>query len=315
MDDFFKPELPEDTIYHIGVSGGKDSTAVLLWMVHESGIPKHKLDVTFCDTDNEHQWTYDQIALLNERVHPIQTLLPDRGFFDLAMHKRRFPSTKARFCTQHLKIIPSQRHITGLLTACRKVVAVSGVRGDESTDRAKLEEWDYSSALLTLQWRPIIKWTIADVLAIHKKHGIPLNPLYSMGAQRVGCFPCIMSRKAEMRNITLNFPERITKIRDAENAFVTTYGRYSSFFARNTVPERFRTKSYTVNGEPFMEAIYENQGEDHEGNPIQVKVGERPMMVASIDDVSRWSLTGKRAKGSYKDDPPEPMSCMSGFCE
>lgn len=289
MSDFFKPELPDDTIYHIGVSGGKDSTAVLLWMVHESGIPHHKLDVTFCDTGNEHQWTYDQIALLSEQVFPIQTLFPALGFYDLAFHRRRFPSPKARFCTQELKIEPSKRHITGLLAACRKVVAVSGVRGDEGVARSTLEEWDYSNAVLTLQWRPIIKWTLVDVLAIHKKYNVPLNPLYAAGAQRVGYFPCIMSRKSEMRNITLNFPERIDKIREAENAFKTRAG-FSSFFIPKKTPLQFRSMAITT----------------EDGKVV---------MVPTVDDVCRWSLTGKRAKGSYKDDPPEPIGCMSGFCE
>lgn len=291
MNKFFQPDLPEETIYHIGVSGGKDSTAALLWMIHESGIPREKLDVTFCDTDNEHDWTIDHIRMLSEKVHPITVLNPDLGFYDLALKKRRFPSAKARFCTQHLKIIPTQRHITGLFAACKKVVSVSGVRANESEERSKLEEWDYSSALLTLQWRPLIRWTINDVLAIHRKYGIPLNPLYSMGAERVGCFPCIMSRKAEIRNITLNFPDRLDKIRNAEASFVQTFGRYSSFFATDKVPPRFRT------GGPYVS----DSGESY--------------MVATIDDVARWSLTGKRAQGSYQDDPPEPISCMSGFCE
>ena len=287
--NFFTPELPEDTIYHIGVSGGKDSTAVLLWMIHKSGIPHHKLDVTFCDTGNEHTWTYEHINLLSERVFPIKTLMPDLGFYELVEKKGRFPSAKARFCTEKLKIVPSVRYITGLYAACKKVVAVSGVRGDESKERATLEEWDYSNALLTLQWRPLIKWTIKDVLAIHKEFDIPLNPLYSMGAQRVGCFPCVMSRKAEMRNITLNFPDRIARIRELEIRMKES-GHPTGFFHANSVPKRFRT-------EPFI-----------------TKEGEH-IMVASIDDVSRWSLTGKRAQGSYLDEPQEPEQCMSGFCE
>lgn len=53
-----KSELPEDTIYHVGVSGGKDSGAVLLWMVHKSGIPREKINATFCDTGNEHERTH-----------------------------------------------------------------------------------------------------------------------------------------------------------------------------------------------------------------------------------------------------------------
>lgn len=290
MNDFFKPQLPDDTVYHIGVSGGKDSTAVLLWMIHESGVPHEKLDVTFSDTGNEHQWTYDHIAMLSEKAFPIQTLMPDLGFYDLAKKKRLFPSNARRFCTEHLKIKPSARHITGLLAACKKVVAVSGVRADESKDRSTLEEWDYSNSLLTLQWRPIIKWTISDVMAIHQKHGIPLNPLYAAGAQRVGCFPCIYSRKAEIRNIALNFPDRFDKIRQTEREIEEECGNIASFFASNTVPERFRTR------------------------PYQRKDGSWTT-VATIDDVAKWSLTGKRAVGSYKDDAPEKIHCMSGFCE
>lgn len=50
MNDFFKPHIPDDdsTVYHVGISGGKDSTAALLWLVHESGVPKHRINATFC---------------------------------------------------------------------------------------------------------------------------------------------------------------------------------------------------------------------------------------------------------------------------
>ena len=143
---------------------------------------------------------------------------------------------------------------------------------------------------MTMQWRPLITWKIEDVVAIHQKYGIPMNKLYAAGAHRVGCFPCIMSRKAEVRMIAQKFPERIAMIRDVENAFEADYGRYSSFFARNAVPERFRSKAFTT------------------------KEGEQ-MNVATIDDVVRWSMTGKRARGSYLDEEPEPVSCSSGFCE
>lgn len=106
-----------------------------------------------------------------------------------------------------------------------------------------------------------------------------------------GCFPCIMSRKAEIRLIAQKFPERIAMIRDAEQQFEREYGRYSSFFARNTVPERFRSKPYTT-----------PDGET--------------MNVATIDDVVRWSMTGNRARGSWEDEPEDQgISCSSGFCE
>jgi 3'-phosphoadenosine 5'-phosphosulfate sulfotransferase (PAPS reductase)/FAD synthetase len=289
--DFFVPDLPEDTIYHVGISGGKDSTAVLAWMLFDSGIPHHKIDVSFCDTMNEHDWTYDQVRWINENLHPVTTLQPKHGFFDLAIARKRFPSVKARFCTEELKIIPTKQHITGLFAAAKKVVAVSGVRAGESDDRSKLEVWDYSNALLTLQWRPIIKWTLNDVLAYHEKHGLPLNKLYAAGAERVGCWPCIMSKKKEIRNISLNFPERIEQIEREEIRHQTTHGRFSSFFYADKVPPRFRKTG------PYIA----KDGVEH--------------MVCSIRNVAEWSLTGHRAKGTWEDDPPEPIACNSGFCE
>lgn len=284
MKDFFKPDIPADAIYHVGVSGGKDSGAVLLWMVHESGIPRHQINATFCDTGNEHEWTYEQVEMLSRHVHPIETLKPKLGFFELAANKQRFPSSEARFCTQHLKIFPTQDHVRYLLEAHRHVVAVSGVRSAESFDRAKLLEWDYSGNLLCLSWRPLITWNIEDVLAIHAKYGIPMNKLYEAGSERVGCFPCILCKKKEIRAIALTFPERIDLIRDKERE----YG--SSFFTPGRTPARF-----------------------HSGSCVNKK-GET-VTFPYVDDVVRWSMTGKRAKGSYLDDEPEPISCSSGFCE
>ena len=290
MDEFFKPNLPDETIYHVGVSGGKDSTAVLLWLVHESGVPHHKIDVTFSDTGNEHDLTYAQIDLLSRTVFPIKTLMPDLPFFDLAKKHKIFPSNARRYCTEHLKIIPASRHITGLLAACKKVVSVSGVRSDESEKRKNLEEWDFSNSLLTLQWRPLIRWTIADVLTIHRKYDVPLNPLYEMGFERVGCFPCIYSKKREVRLVAQMAPEKIERIRQVEREIERDTGNITTFFSGTSTPERFRSRAY-------------------------VKKDGTEVNIATIDDVIRWSMTGKRAQGSYLDDAPEPITCVSGFCE
>ncbi len=288
LEDFFRPELPPNTIYHVGVSGGKDSGAVLLWMVHKSGIPKHQINATFCDTGNEHEWTYEQVRILS-KIHPIETLYPDLDFYDLVRKKGVFPSARRRFCTEHLKIRPSQDHIQYLKEAHDCVVAVSGVRGNESADRATYLEWDFSGHLLTLQWRPLIAWKFEDVLAIHREFNVPMNKLYDLGAERVGCYPCINSRKKEIRTIALNFPDRIDRIRDLENELWLS-GKMTGFFHSAMIPERYRTR------------------------PFVTKDGEA-MNVARIDDVVEWSMTGKRAKGSYLDDAPEPISCSSGFCE
>ena len=290
-------------LYTVGISGGKDSAAVLLWLVNESGIPHDQIECTFADTGNEHEWTYLHVQRMSEQIFPVTRIEPEKDYYDLAFSKRRFPGAKARFCTQFLKIFPSQEYIAQRSAEGYEVISVSGVRADESFERSKLDEFEWNELhgnLLVKQWRPLLKWTIDDVIAIHEKYNFPLNPLYAAGARRVGCFPCIMSRKAEIRLIALRFPERIDMIREWEQKFEKEYGRYSSFFPRKVVPPRFWSKPYTVNGEQQ----YDDNGE--------------PMMIATIDDVVRWSMTGKRAQGSYLDDEDEnenPLSCNSGFCE
>lgn len=284
-----------------GISGGKDSSALMLWMLFRSGYPKDSLRFTFCDTRNEHDCTYEHIELL-EKISidnggpKIEWLFPEMGFYELAMKKKRFPSTKARFCTQYLKVVPTLQWVDERLSEGHTVMAHTGIRANESEDRSKLPQRDLNGILLIEEYRPLLYWTIKDVFQIHKEHDVPLNKLYAAGARRVGCFPCIMSNKAEMRNIALSFPERIDAIRKAENQFLEKFGRYSTFFGPKTTPLRFRSMEVTT------------------------KKGKK-VMVATIDDIVKWAMTGKRARGRFDEvqdlfqGESTQISCDSGFCE
>lgn len=282
-------------VYHVGISGGKDSTAVLLWLVNESGIDRTAIRVSFCDTDNEHEWTYAHVRMLSEKVFPVEWLKPELGFYELARHKSRFPSVKTRFCTQHLKLFPTQDYIKRLMGDGYGVIAISGTRADESPARAKLPEREWSDFFACDLWRPLLHWTVDDVWAIHQKYGIPRNPLYDWGAARVGCFPCIMSRKHEIREIARSFPERISRIRQAELEMPNGSG-FSSFFARKYVPEKFRSRE------------------------IETAGGER-VRVPTIDDVVTWSQTRQGGR-EYETGPQMDMgfdipTCWNkyGACE
>lgn len=284
------------TLNLFGISGGKDSSALLLWALFESNYQKESLRFTFCDTGNEHEWTYEHVILLNDLSlshggPQIEWLKPKRDFWELAFHKHRFPSARARFCTQELKIFPTQDWIEEKTKEGYSVLSHSGVRADESFDRAQLLERDLNGHLCCEEYRPLLKWKWADVIALHKIHDVPMNKLYAAGAKRVGCFPCIMSRKAEIRNIALNFPERIDIIVKNEQRFLAEYGRYSSFFVAEKAPKRFRSKECTA-----------KDGSVHK--------------FATIEDIVAWSMTGKRAKGSWEDDEIQELhTCESGFCE
>jgi 3'-phosphoadenosine 5'-phosphosulfate sulfotransferase (PAPS reductase)/FAD synthetase len=277
------------TINHIGVSGGKDSTALLLWAVHESGYDPKSLIVSFCDTGNEAQETYDYIQMLSEKVHPITTINPELPFYELARKKGRFPSAVARYCTEELKMKPTRIFVKTFMAQGIDVLLHAGVRAAESEDRAKLPDREFSTYFGAEVYRPLLKWTIEDVWAIHKRYDIPRNPLYDAGCKRVGCLPCIMSRKAEIANIAEKWPERIDMI-EKEERTLRGGDAFSSMFAADKVPHRYKTK------EVFRQA---KNLVDKETDPAQESIemddkrlGERPakkLMVATIRDVVRWA--------------------------
>ena len=203
----------------ISFSGGKDSTALILWA-------KENLDsfqTIFCDTGWEDNITYDYIEYIN------QTLLDGNlivlksekydGFADLSIKKKRIASTEARYCTTELKIIPTKNYIEQF----EDVHLYNGIRAEESSRRAAMDENMFDDYLNCMVHRPILKWTVERVFDIHKKYNVKPNPLYKMGMSRVGCFPCIMSNHKEIKILIKNRPDVIDKIRNLEKIVGTSF--------------------------------------------------------------------------------------------
>lgn len=136
-------------------------------------------------------------------------------FLDLCLWKGRFPSTKARFCTQFLKVEVIQEQVyEPLLLEGYDIVSWQGVRAEESLARANLPEREDGDGFSV--YRPLIRWTAADVFAMHRRHEIEPNPLYKLGMGRVGCMPCINCNKAELFEIARRFPKEIARVAEWE---------------------------------------------------------------------------------------------------
>jgi 3'-phosphoadenosine 5'-phosphosulfate sulfotransferase (PAPS reductase)/FAD synthetase len=291
----YQPDFEKYNIVHCGVSGGKDSQAAATWLVKDSGVSADKIRLSFCDTGNEHEWTYEHVKYIERELQtPIEWIKGELNFYELAQKKHGFPSAKKRFCTEHLKMRVSQGHVLQWMRDGKNVLLITGVRGSESTDRAKLQEFDFDTFFACDILRPIFRWSYAEVINYLTEKGQHINPLYSMGATRVGCFPCVMSRKHEIRMIADNFPERIDMIREAEK---TTGNGSASFFQMNTVPKKYRRHKFL--------------GKDG-----------KEWDVCNIDDVVDWSHTARGGK-EYDSGPQgrlfgeEAPTCInnSGMCE
>lgn len=196
------------------VSGGKDSAAMSLYL-HELGIDH---DRVFLDTGWESPITYEYLRGELQRVlGPITWIKGPRPMEDLIRHKGMFPGRRIRFCTQQLKVLPMATYLRERTNAGGEdVVNAVGIRAAESVARAQLAEWEWLDAFDAEVWRPLIRWTEQDVIEIHHRHGLRPNPLYLLGATRVGCWPCIFARKSEIRLVADTDPSRIVRLRVLE---------------------------------------------------------------------------------------------------
>lgn len=216
----------------VGFSGGADSQACLNWVLDR--FPKEDVIATFADTGNEHPITLEHVQYINDHVHPIAMIQPivadmagrandqiealglkpddPLDFSLMAVLKGFFPMTKHRFCTDHLKLHPQIRWTKANLPD-RVFERYIGVRRDESASRADVDEREWDDQFDCWINRPLATWTKAQVFEYIESKGQQVNPLYRMGFERVGCAPCINSRKSDVRLWAARFPEMIDKIR------------------------------------------------------------------------------------------------------
>lgn len=221
-------EIPElvragDAVCVVSVSGGKDSTATIL-ALREADVPARYV---FADTGWEAQETYDYLDTLRARLGiAIDVVGRPGGMVQRARDKAGFPVRSGRWCTEQLKVEPLRVYYDAIerdtMTA---TVSVVGIRAEESVARAKFAAFEDCDRWGGWVWRPILAWSVADVLDIHHRHGVPVNPLYLRGHNRVGCYPCIMANKDEVRLIATHSPDRIEQIAALEAEFTQERAR------------------------------------------------------------------------------------------
>ena len=254
----------------VAFSGGKDSLASLLWTIQEFGLSK--IEAVFCDTGWEHELTYKHVAEIVELTGVKLTTVKSSkydGFVDLAKKKGRFPSAKARFCTEELKTKPM---IDFILSQSENLLIVQGIRKDESNARSKMMEtcrffkyyfepygidkngkkkfFTYRKKEI-IEWcknytddilRPAFNWTAQETIDFILSKGFNPNPLYYMGFSRVGCFPCIMCRLGEVKQMVSETPDYVERLQKAEDEVGRT------FFSPDDIPARFRTSTDPKSG-------------------------------------------------------------------
>lgn len=226
----------------VGFSGGIDSQATARWALNRFPVS----DVILLNSDAggwESPLTIGFIDWYSQNVHPItpvRALISDmwatpgyaekKGYDgsaeltyqDMCKIKGRAPSRTAQFCTEILKLVPQRRWIAENMKN-EYFERYAGVRRDESNKRKDrtARNWDdYFDCYLNL---PIFDWTKQMSFDYVKAHGEQINPLYTLGFNRVGCAPCVNSGKDDILAWNQRFPDQIEKIRVLEREMDRTF--------------------------------------------------------------------------------------------
>lgn len=112
-----------------------------------------------------------------------------------------------RFCTSELKTAIICRALVQRFPG-QIIVSAAGIRADESPNRAKAAIVKPQEKLRSVtrsttgvDWLPIHSWSIDDVWAIHDRYGFPRHSAYQTNS-RVSCKFCILANEADLLGTT-----------------------------------------------------------------------------------------------------------------
>ncbi|MCE7555402.1 phosphoadenosine phosphosulfate reductase family protein [Aliivibrio fischeri] len=212
----------------LGLSGGKDSAALAIYMARE--YPDIDIDYFFTDTGYELPEVYEFIekleSILGKEIlwinHKERSVNSDVKVFDklLVEHNNFLPSGRQRWCTIRMKLEPFEKWIKPFLNDGYEVISYVGIRADEPWR----EGYKPSESQKYLK----IKMPFADdgikragVISLLESSGIGL-PKYYEWRSRSGCTFCFFQRKIEWVRLMERYPDAFEQAKSYEKQAETS---------------------------------------------------------------------------------------------
>lgn len=216
MSKIAKPTQEKACRHILSLSGGKDSTALALYM--RDKIPS--LEYVFCDTEKELTETYEYLEKLEVYLgKKILRIVPDIGFDDLLEQRGGFlPSPQIRWCTELLKLKPFEKFIGD-----EPVFMYIGIRADEP------HRTGYVSSKPNIQPKfPFVEdgLKLADIVKILEDSNVGL-PEYYKWRSRSGCFFCYYQQRREWIGLLETHPKLYKQAMAYEKEDPKTGERYT----------------------------------------------------------------------------------------
>lgn len=214
--------MSSDTAHVLGISGGKDSAALAVYM--RDRVPE--MQYFFCDTGEELPETYEYLSMLETYLgKPIKRLNPERDFTHYLKiyspgggidpitgvpEEPYLPSQRMRWCTAMLKLKPFEKWVDEEF-AGKRILSYVAIRADEDRDGYI----SHKTNIKALYPFKDVGYGKEDVWRVLEESGVGV-PKYYEWRTRSGCYFCFFQRKAEWIGLKERHPQLYEKAKQFE---------------------------------------------------------------------------------------------------
>lgn len=202
----------------LGISGGKDSAALAVFM--RQNYPALDIKYFFTDTGKELPEVYEFLAKLEGFLGKrIERLNPHRDFdFWLREYGNFLPSPRTRWCTKQLKLLPFKNWVRPWLNQGDSVYSYVAIRADEEHREGLSSQHERLTVKLPFRDHGVDKAGVLDLL---DAAGVGL-PKYYEWRSRSGCTFCFFQQKIEWVRLKERHPEAFDQAKLYEKTALDT---------------------------------------------------------------------------------------------
>lgn len=222
---------PRKVKHVLGLSGGKDSAALAVYMARN--YPEIDIEYFFTDTGKELPEVYEYLEQLEIVLGKSISHINDKKGFDywLEQHNNFLPAGQQRWCTIRMKLEPFEKWIKPYLEEGYEVISYVGIRADErfiNEETGDIEGRQGYVPNKSVQGRLKSKFPFWEdgikkqgVFDILDSAGLGL-PKYYEWRSRSGCTFCFFQRKIEWVRLKEKHPEAFEEAKAYEKRAETS---------------------------------------------------------------------------------------------
>lgn len=240
-----------------GISGGKDSSAMAIYM--RDRVPE--MEYFFCDTGAELPETYEYLDKLEVSLgKPIARLNSTKGFEHwFEVYRGTLPSPQMRWCTKKMKLEPIEEWLGD-----DEAISYVAIRSDEAGRKGYVSTKPNIKAVF-----PFVEEKVdhEGVLKILETAGIGL-PKYYEWRTRSGCYFCFYQRKSEWVGLADRHPDLFQKAVAIESKIRTEAGKDGDASFEDFA---MKGRQYTWSGSETLPELLERREEILERQKIAIE--------------------------------------------